>query len=380
MRVPNHFPSLVVSSTTFPGKLWRLVNNNLFRSIQWSPEGTSVVINSGLFKREVLSGGEYGVFKTTNFTSFIRQLNLYGFRKTNICSKVAGDDSSAVHYFQHTYFIRNRSDLLCNVRRSNTGTKSRRYENYNLYNQSFLGIQQQHANGAVYSLLMTDDSNNNNVYPYYMSNNNSNNNEGSQHVSMSHPMRSSRYSPYPVHHSAAHQMYRQEGQTPSNYEGIRRVDQSSMTGFPSIEDTIELTALLSANGICLPRYQSTSNAFSTPVMTSDVQHTNYPAGLQTERRERIQRRYVVQEDIQTLCSPNMQDTNTLSSINELIRKSSKVPSLVPSTVSSHSTTSYSLPVAPFIHQRYNIDQTQTSKSQKATTQEPSNVGNTNEAK
>lgn len=73
---PNHFRI----------KLWRLVNNPLKRSIFWDSRGEAVVINQQLFEREVLSPhpcslGNMDAFKTTNFSTFVRQLKLYGFKK-----------------------------------------------------------------------------------------------------------------------------------------------------------------------------------------------------------------------------------------------------------------------------------------------------------
>lgn len=73
---PNHFSF----------KLWRLVNNPLKRSIFWDSRGEAVVINRQLFEREVLSPDPCSLentdaFKTTNFSTFVRQLNLYGFKK-----------------------------------------------------------------------------------------------------------------------------------------------------------------------------------------------------------------------------------------------------------------------------------------------------------
>uniref|UniRef100_A0A3Q3VVM1 HSF-type DNA-binding domain-containing protein n=1 Tax=Mola mola TaxID=94237 RepID=A0A3Q3VVM1_MOLML len=73
-------------SNTFPAKLWRLVNNPVINSILWDAEGKAVVIDRQLFEVEILS--PYGLtahnadaFKTRNFSSLIRQLNLYGFKK-----------------------------------------------------------------------------------------------------------------------------------------------------------------------------------------------------------------------------------------------------------------------------------------------------------
>lgn len=93
---PNHFPA----------KLWRLVNNPLKRSIFWDSRGEAVVINQQLFEREVLSPGPSSVenidaFKTTNFSSFVRQLNLYGFRTV---TPLGGDDLPDANCSTWTYY------------------------------------------------------------------------------------------------------------------------------------------------------------------------------------------------------------------------------------------------------------------------------------
>ncbi|KFQ90580.1 Heat shock transcription factor, Y-linked, partial [Nipponia nippon] len=67
----------------FPQKLWRMVESDQFRSIWWSEGGKCVAINEELFKEEVLGrGGPLRVFATQSMKSFLRQMNLYGFTKT----------------------------------------------------------------------------------------------------------------------------------------------------------------------------------------------------------------------------------------------------------------------------------------------------------
>lgn len=93
---PNHFPA----------KLWRLANNPLKRSIFWDSKGEAVVINQQLFEREVLSPHPCSVenmdaFKTTNFSRFMRQLNLYGFR---MVTPVNGDDLPDANCSTWTYY------------------------------------------------------------------------------------------------------------------------------------------------------------------------------------------------------------------------------------------------------------------------------------
>ncbi|XP_056665931.1 heat shock transcription factor, Y-linked-like [Monodelphis domestica] len=69
-------------SLTFPKKLWKIVESEQFKSIWWDSDGTCVVIDEELFKKEVLERkGPFRIFETDCMKSFIRQLNLYGFSK-----------------------------------------------------------------------------------------------------------------------------------------------------------------------------------------------------------------------------------------------------------------------------------------------------------
>uniref|UniRef100_A0A4W3HAU1 Heat shock transcription factor 4 n=1 Tax=Callorhinchus milii TaxID=7868 RepID=A0A4W3HAU1_CALMI len=100
----------------FLTKLWTLVEdpetNDL---ICWSASGTSFhVFDQGRFAKEVLP--KY--FKHNNMASFVRQLNMYGFRKVvNIeqsgLVKPERDDTE----FQHLYFLRGQEHLLEHIKR-----------------------------------------------------------------------------------------------------------------------------------------------------------------------------------------------------------------------------------------------------------------------
>ncbi|NWZ74413.1 HSF5 protein, partial [Acrocephalus arundinaceus] len=75
-----------LSARTFPAKLWRLVNSPRVRSVCWDSQARGLLIDHSLFQRELLSpGGAQGpaphTFRATQFRSFVRQLNRYGFRK-----------------------------------------------------------------------------------------------------------------------------------------------------------------------------------------------------------------------------------------------------------------------------------------------------------
>ncbi|XP_078400220.1 heat shock factor protein 4 isoform X1 [Cetorhinus maximus] len=107
----------------FLTKLWTLVEdpetNDL---ICWSESGTSFhVFDQGRFAKEVLP--KY--FKHNNMASFVRQLNMYGFRKVvNIeqsgLVKPERDDTE----FQHLYFLRGQEHLLEHIKRKVSVVKS----------------------------------------------------------------------------------------------------------------------------------------------------------------------------------------------------------------------------------------------------------------
>ncbi|XP_053100678.1 heat shock factor protein 1 isoform X2 [Hemicordylus capensis] len=103
----------------FLTKLWTLVEDPDTDSlICWSPGGNSFhVFDQGQFAKEVLP--KY--FKHNNMASFVRQLNMYGFRKVIHIEqgglvKPEKDDTE----FQHPYFIRGQEHLLENIKRKVT--------------------------------------------------------------------------------------------------------------------------------------------------------------------------------------------------------------------------------------------------------------------
>ncbi|XP_059671454.1 heat shock factor protein 1 isoform X1 [Gavia stellata] len=107
----------------FLTKLWTLVEDPDTDSlICWSPSGNSFhVFDQGQFAKEVLP--KY--FKHNNMASFVRQLNMYGFRKVVHIEqgglvKPEKDDTE----FQHPYFIRGQEHLLENIKRKVTSVSS----------------------------------------------------------------------------------------------------------------------------------------------------------------------------------------------------------------------------------------------------------------
>ncbi|XP_074016947.1 heat shock factor protein 5 [Numenius arquata] len=139
-----------INPSNFPAKLWQLVNSPRFRSIRWDARGEGLLIDQPLFECELLgarpghatglASSGANLFKTKNFTSFIRQLNLYGFRKVVVgpAGGVAGPrpepgpgpgdgDSSTgpLHHFHSPHFRRDRPELLVNLKRLTSTNKAK---------------------------------------------------------------------------------------------------------------------------------------------------------------------------------------------------------------------------------------------------------------
>ncbi|KAI8594611.1 HSF-type DNA-binding-domain-containing protein, partial [Dissophora ornata] len=108
----------------FLTKLYNMVNepvsNNL---IKWSDDGQSfIVVNHVEFAKEVLPK----FFKHNNFSSFVRQLNMYGFHKVpHLQQGVLMPDADSEQWeFSNQHFQRNQPDLLYLVSRKKASSGS----------------------------------------------------------------------------------------------------------------------------------------------------------------------------------------------------------------------------------------------------------------
>ncbi|XP_039915445.1 heat shock factor protein 2 isoform X7 [Hirundo rustica] len=100
----------------FLSKLWALLGETPSNQlITWSQNGKSfLVLNEQRFAKEILP--KY--FKHNNMASFVRQLNMYGFRKVvHVDSGIVKLERYGPVEFRHAYFRQGREDLLEHIKR-----------------------------------------------------------------------------------------------------------------------------------------------------------------------------------------------------------------------------------------------------------------------
>lgn len=117
-------PSLSRSPVTsrFPRKLWNACNattSNIKSVIGWMPDGQSIYYRSALFSDESVMKSLQ--LKSERVASFIRQLNLYGFRKISMpptgyplgtFPPEVDKDATDISVYYHPNFIKDRPELL----------------------------------------------------------------------------------------------------------------------------------------------------------------------------------------------------------------------------------------------------------------------------
>ncbi|XP_047657322.1 heat shock transcription factor-like isoform X3 [Tachysurus fulvidraco] len=107
-----------INRRNFPINLWNLVNDPQICSICWDDSGEGILICPESFKAEVLSkANKEKIFRTTNFISFVRQLNLYGFRKVCPDYKISLKQVGFIQHFYNPNFKRANPELLAKLQR-----------------------------------------------------------------------------------------------------------------------------------------------------------------------------------------------------------------------------------------------------------------------
>ena len=104
----SEFPSFLL-------KLYQILENEEYKDIiQWGENGKFFVVkNIHDFTEKILP--KY--YKHNNYSSFIRQLNMYDFHK-----KKSGQNE---HIFHHQYFIKDQKDLMKSIKRKSKKEKDK---------------------------------------------------------------------------------------------------------------------------------------------------------------------------------------------------------------------------------------------------------------
>ena len=136
-------------------KLYQILENKDYKDIiEWSDDGKYFIVkNLHDFTENVLP--KY--YKHNNYSSFIRQLNMYDFHKRK------GNPNE--HIFEHVYFIKNRKDLLKLIKRKSKKETNTNYNNIN--NNNFGNIND---NKILYPYNNTNFINNYNNNRYFPTN------------------------------------------------------------------------------------------------------------------------------------------------------------------------------------------------------------------
>jgi len=132
-------PSSPGSQRQFVGKLVEILNDmSNSNLISWNQAGTSFIVkDTDTFSQVILP--KY--FKTNNFNSFVRQLNMYNFHKVKNANTKGTKSEEQVWEFENENFIRDKPHLLINIKRKanekDNGVQAMYYELQNSYNQLF---------------------------------------------------------------------------------------------------------------------------------------------------------------------------------------------------------------------------------------------------
>ncbi|CEP15018.1 hypothetical protein [Parasitella parasitica] len=129
--------------STFISKLYNMVEDGRHQNlISWNPSGTSFfVCNATQFAQQVLS--EY--FKHSNFSSFVRLLNMYGFHKINKSPRgQRGNNENEIWEFSHPKFQHGRPNILKEIKRKAMDSELLRRETGDIH-ASFATLQMSQA-------------------------------------------------------------------------------------------------------------------------------------------------------------------------------------------------------------------------------------------
>lgn len=105
------------ASERFPYKLWKLVNDSKEDALVWDQTGKSILINSKKIQKLL---NKHVMGKSTVYNSFVRQLNLYGFKHVIHLDDDKGKSRKTVllKEYCNEYFQRGHKNLLVKINRN----------------------------------------------------------------------------------------------------------------------------------------------------------------------------------------------------------------------------------------------------------------------
>ncbi|ESO98218.1 hypothetical protein LOTGIDRAFT_231335 [Lottia gigantea] len=126
-QLPLSPPKLKCDSLMFrfPARLWKIVNACRSGAISWGPSGKTIRIVRSKFEAHYLTSYDKP-FKTDRFSSFVRQLNLYGFKKVAAPMVLDGEmiEYDDLYEYLNPRFKQGRSELLPYLQRNCKKNKS----------------------------------------------------------------------------------------------------------------------------------------------------------------------------------------------------------------------------------------------------------------
>lgn len=142
IRLPTKIPPprlVETSAMKFPSKLWKLVNRCTSGTVGWGATGKTIRIYKRRFENDFLKRG-INIFKTDKYNSFVRQLNLYGFRKVTLGLRYFHDKDNPQFDFseyQHPWFQYGHPEYLPYIQRRLKQGSSQETEIYQSINGPF---------------------------------------------------------------------------------------------------------------------------------------------------------------------------------------------------------------------------------------------------
>lgn len=145
----------------FPQKLWELIHDERYQScLRWSEDGHRVYLNREDFEESYLKKPDQNQFNTQKAISFVRQMNMYGFKKV--------DD----FYYENENFKRDSPDSLKRMIRRHPARNSDFITQEPLNNNDY----EISTNNNFLKANNNNNTNNNNNSVFINTNNNNNNN------------------------------------------------------------------------------------------------------------------------------------------------------------------------------------------------------------